>query len=133
MGILDVDVFLVINRGCMHKAGHLAFFFVQLFVIIIHRSLRSLLQGRTGSIQKFAKSANTFATKDTEQLPLLICELTRCFAAEGCKFRAKKCLNSSKTEMGELWTMIEQSVNPLVEVSSQRFCQFLGQTFKIYI
>lgn len=97
----------------MHQSGHLALIFVQLFVVIVHGGLRLLSHRSDVAIQVFAESGHTFATEDTENVSLLLCELWWSFSAESSEVVFQKIRDTSQTQMREPRAVVDQWPNAL--------------------
>lgn len=86
----DVNVVVIVNRGGMHEARHLArrmaLFLFQFFIVIVHGGLIHVPLGCSFSIQVVTKVVDTFAAENTKDLALLASELGGGIAAKPCQF-----------------------------------------------
>jgi hypothetical protein len=70
---------IVIDSGCIHKTGHMAFIFIELIIIIIHSCFRLLVET---SVKEIPKLTNTVTAENAEDVPLLGGKLWRSITAE---------------------------------------------------
>jgi hypothetical protein len=76
-------IFVIVIYGCcIHKTGHMAFIFIELFIVIIHSCLRLLVERQRASIEEIPKLANTVTTENAEDVTLLGGKLWRSVTAE---------------------------------------------------
>jgi hypothetical protein len=81
----NVNVFVIVNRGGMHEARDLALILVQLFVVVVHRSLVYFPLRGSFSVQMVTEEVDTFPTENTENLALLASELRRSLTTIYCQ------------------------------------------------
>lgn len=81
----DVNIVVIVNRGGMHEARHLALVLVHFFFIIVHGRLVHIPLGSSFSVQVVAKKVDAFAAENTKDFALLAREFSRRLAAKYSK------------------------------------------------
>ena len=112
-GTSDVHIFIVVDYSRMHKASHLAFIFIKIFIIEHGLDWR-----RMDLIQTIPKSAHAVAAENAEQLSLLLRKVRWCRAAVYCEVWSQECVHSGQTEVGKTRALVEQSLDSLDIVST---------------
>lgn len=112
-GTSDVHIIIVVDYGRMHKASHLAFVFIKIFVIEHGLDWR-----RMDLVQAIPESTHAVAAENAEQLSLLLRKVRWCRAAVYCEVWSQECVHSGQTEVGKTRALVEQSLDSLDIVSA---------------
>ena len=110
---VDIIIISVIDGGRVHQTSHLAFIFIQFFVVIVHRGFGFFLELWFTLVQVVPESIDTITAEHTEDVPLLLRELWGGFSAECSEVFSQELLDAGQTQMGQAWAAIQQSVNTL--------------------
>lgn len=110
---VDIIIVSVVDDSCVHQPSHLAFIFVQFFVVIVHRSFGPFLELWFTSVQVVPESIDTITAEHTEDIPLLLRELWGGFSAECSEVVSQEILDAGQTQMSQAWAAIQQSMNAL--------------------
>jgi hypothetical protein len=110
---VDIIIVSIVDDSCVHQPSHLAFIFVQFFVVIVHRGFGFFLELRFMSVQVIPESFDTITAEHTEDIPLLLRKLWGSFSAECSEVFSQKLLDAGQTQMSQAWTAVQQSMNTL--------------------
>ena len=112
-GTSDVHIFIVVDHGRMHKASHLAFIFIKIFIFEHGLDWR-----RMDLIQAIPESTHAVAAENAKQLSLLLRKVWWCRAAVHCEVWSQKSVYSGQTEVSKTRALVEQSLDSLDIVST---------------